>query len=145
MDIYDLDTSVLLEIIFEGLKQTKARKLFQLSTYSDRYLLHISTLTLGEALLILEAEENLQLRHRFFLEFFTLLTSYSVRIYIPPVDSFISLLIHLRRIDPYLSENDSMILASAFANNTKTFFTLDRQVLASKRLEQEFSLTICEP
>ena len=145
MEIYDLDTSILLEIIFEQPRMKKAKELLHLSTYRNRYLLHLSIIALGEAILIINREEDPVKRNKYLFALSNILSSPLLKIYVPSPASMVSILPFLKELDSYLDPADTLILAAATSNFAKKFYTFDQRMLKSSKLPSNLSLEVLEP
>ena len=96
MEIWDADSSVILEIIFDQPKRKQAEKLFKFSEYKHRYSLVISSIVLGEVVSHLCKEKNIQEKKNYFLALTDLLTSYPIYTYsplLPSLNDFLSTLL----------------------------------------------------
>ena len=145
MDHYDVDSSVILEIVFKQENEHLARKLFQLSGYRNRYMLSISPIVLGEVLTIISKERALETKEDAFSELRNLLFYNQIHFYGLDILSLSQALIQILEADPFFRGMDVLVFASTILNKSKRFYTFDKDFLESNNLKAQFDVQIADP
>jgi len=137
LPIYDIDSSILLEIIFENPRQNDAKKIFQLSGYKNKYRLMASSIAVGEVIYVISKEKDQEYKENCIEALKRLLLYYDLEIY-RPSQKFLTRVSEVLSIDTFFKSMDALILASALENKSLKFITFDSDFLESKNLKEKF-------
>ncbi len=137
LPIYDIDSSIILEIIFENPRQDDAKKIFQLSGYRNKYRLMTSAIVIGEVIYIISKEKDQEYKEKYLEALKRILLYHDVEIYRPP-KTFLAKVNEVLSTDTFFKTMDALVFASALENKSIKFITFDSDFLESKNLKEKF-------
>ncbi len=137
LPIYDIDSSIILEIIFENTRQNDAKKIFQLSGYKNKYRLMASSIVMGEVVYVISKEEDIEYKERYIEALKRLLLYHDIEIYRASKAS-LDKISEVLSADTFFKSMDCLIFASALENKSIKFITFDSDFLQSKNLKEKF-------
>lgn len=137
LPVYDIDSSVILEIIFENPRDEDAKKIFQLSGYKNKYRLIASSIVMGEVVYVISKEEDIDYKEKYIEALKRLLLYYDIEIYRVSKSS-LDKVSEVLLTDTFFKSMDALIFASALENKAVKFITFDSDFLKSKNLKEKF-------
>ena len=146
IQLYHVDSSVVLADMFEEEGTEVISKLWQLSDYKHKFAVVFTSLVMGEIVKVLK-EGTAERMKVGFDYLYHLLDWYSINIYTPPQRVF-ALVRELQEVDSRLMSMDAFILASAICHSATRFITLDNDFTQSELrsyVRKTYNLTIQKP
>ena len=137
LQIYDIDSSIFLEIIFENPRQDDAKKIFQLSGYRNKYRLMASSIVMGEVIYVISREVDISYKERYIEVLKRLILYYDIEIYIPSKVS-LDKVGEVLSADTFFKSMDALIFACTLENKSLKFITFDSDFLESRNLKEKF-------
>ena len=137
LPIYDIDSSIILEIIFENPRENDAKKIFQLSGYRNKFRLMVSSIVMGEVIYVISKEKNQTYKENCIEALKRLLLYNDLEIYMPPKTS-LTRVSEVLSADSFFESMDALVFASALENKSAKFITFDSDFLQSISLKDAF-------
>ena len=137
LPIYDIDSSIILEVIFNNPRENDSRMLFQLSGYRNKYRLMVSSIVMGEVIYIISKEKDIKFKENCIEALKRIMLYHDVEVY-RPSKTTIDKVDEVLATDTFFKSMDALVFASALENKSKKFVTFDSDFLESKNLREKF-------